>query len=173
MANGRPGDSRYHDIVHLKIATFGPTCDGLVREIAPRLPRSHLHDFQDLIETWPWEADGSGPRDTDALFQRLLDWRAKVDTLPPDPPPPSEPPPPGAPPPPPPTSTGGRVLRGILGFVIGAVVCAFAAAVLAGMLIPIPSGDAAMGTAIGIVFVIMPLAGLAGGVLGAVLAARR
>ena len=164
MANGRPGDSRYHDIVHLKIATFGPSCDALVREIAVRLPRSHLREFQELIEGWPWHADGL-PRDTDALFQRLLDWRARTGTLPPDPLEPHRSVPP--------VSTGRRVLRAVLGFLVGGVACALGAAMLVGMLTSIPSGDAAMGTAIGIVFVVMPLAGLAGGVLGAVLAARR
>jgi len=30
MPNGRPGDSRHHDIVHHRIETFGPACDALV-----------------------------------------------------------------------------------------------------------------------------------------------
>jgi hypothetical protein len=172
MANGRPGDSRLHDIVHLGINVYGPSCDALIREIEARVPRSHRHEFRDMIETWPWEADGSGPRDTDALFQRLLDWRERVDRLQPAPPeaPVAAPQPvlPGAAPP---RSAGGRAARAVLGFILGAVGGAVTAFVVAMLVVTIPTGDAAMGTAIGI-FLVSILAGLAGGVLGAVLLAR-
>jgi hypothetical protein len=74
MPNGRPGDSRHHDIVHHRIETFGPACDELVREITARLPPERMGEVQDIIEPWPWNDDGT-PRDPDALFHRLAAFR--------------------------------------------------------------------------------------------------
>ena len=85
MANGRPGDSRYNDIVGLRIPTFGRSNDALIREIAARLPESHRAEFRDVIEDWPWQPDGT-PRNPDAMFQELMTWRERVRTLPRDPP---------------------------------------------------------------------------------------
>ncbi len=78
MPNGRPGDSRHHDIVHHRIETFGPACDELVREITARLPPERMGEVQDIIETWPWNDDGT-PRDPDALFHRLAALRDRLD----------------------------------------------------------------------------------------------
>jgi small-conductance mechanosensitive channel len=74
MANGRPGDSIHHDIVHHGREVFGPSCDALVREITARLPEARRVEFQHLVETWPFESDGR-PRDPDALFARLVAFR--------------------------------------------------------------------------------------------------
>jgi hypothetical protein len=78
MPNGRPGDSRHHDIVHHRIETFGPACDELVREITARLPPERMGEVQDIIEPWPWNDDGT-PRDPDALFHRLAALRDRLD----------------------------------------------------------------------------------------------
>jgi hypothetical protein len=78
MPNGRPGDSRHHDIVHHRIETFGPACDELVREITARLPPERMGEVQDIIEPWPWKDDGT-PRDPDALFHRLAALRDRLD----------------------------------------------------------------------------------------------
>jgi hypothetical protein len=117
MPNGRPGDSRHHDIVHLKIPVFGPSCDALVREITARLPRSRLHEFQDLVEGWPFEPDGR-PHDTDALFHRLLAFRDTLDASPEPPPARGSVPATAAPPPP----RRGSLLGGLVGAVIGGVI---------------------------------------------------
>lgn len=172
MPNGRPGDSRWHDIVHLRIDTYGPSCDALIREIAPHLPRSHAHEFREIVESWPWEQDGSGPRDTDRLFQLLLDWRARVDTLPPDPPEPAAEQPATVAPPPASASPANRAGRAFLRFVLGAVVCGLVSFFGGLTLVPMPSGDAAMGTAIGIFFFSV-VAAISGGVLAAVFLGRR
>jgi hypothetical protein len=74
MPNGRPGDSILHDIVHHGRAVFGPSSDALVREITARLPEARRAEFQHLVETWPFEPDGS-PQDPDALFARLVAFR--------------------------------------------------------------------------------------------------
>ncbi len=74
MPNGRPGDSRLHDILHLGIPVFGPSCDALVREIAMHLPPGRLGELRELVEGWPSAADGS-PQDLDALFHRLAALR--------------------------------------------------------------------------------------------------
>jgi len=223
MANGRPGDSRYHDVVRLRIATFGPSNDALIRDIAKRLPRSHLGEFRELIEDWPWQDDGT-PRNPDAMFRALTAWRERVRSLPRDP---AEE---GAAPPPRsvlrtlfglllggvvglaagffayliareavlPTSLwssdpvmwviilavavpvalfgvwSGRARRALAGFLIGSIVAGTLAGILGALLSATArSGDEAMGTAIGILLVLMPFAALVGGVAGAVLFARR
>lgn len=177
MPNGKPGDSVHHDIVHLKLPVFGPVCDDLVRQVSARIPLSHLGELQKLIEPWPWTPEGT-PRDLDLLERHLRDLLERANALPPDPPPPPipEPDPPPSPPQPatPPRRSGGaRLLRGLLGFVLGAVLCGLGAFILSELLIPMPAGDAAMGTAIMILLVITPGAALLGGIIGAVLMARR
>jgi hypothetical protein len=74
MANGRPGDSILHDILHHGREVFGPACDGLVRDIAARLPPGQLGALRAIIEPWPFGADGQ-PLDSDALFHRLAALR--------------------------------------------------------------------------------------------------
>lgn len=147
MPNGRPGDSRIHDIVRHGLEVFGPSCDGLVRDIMDRLPRARLTEFQDLVETWPFEPDGR-PRDSDALFARLLAFRENVA--------------------PPPGETLRRVLRAlfaaVLGFLVGGVAIGLGTGVLAlafGALTGASQfeGAFAMGVA-----AMMPGAGLCGGV---------
>ncbi len=81
MPNGRPGDSRHHDIVHHGLEVYGPSCDALIREITARLPRHRLGEFQNLVESWPFEADGR-PHDLDALFHRLIAFRESLGSAP-------------------------------------------------------------------------------------------
>lgn len=141
-----------------------------MREIGPRLPRSHFREFQDLVETWPWEADGHAPRDADRLFQVLLDWRDRAERLPPDPPEPAAPvaAEPASVAPPPARCGGGRAARAVFGLVLGGIGGAILTFLGGIILVPMPSGDAAIG-----IVVASALAGLACGVLGAVLAAGR
>jgi hypothetical protein len=61
MPNGRPGDSRHHDIVHHRIETFGPACDALVRAITARLPPGRMRELQDIIEIEPMQAPRASP----------------------------------------------------------------------------------------------------------------
>ncbi len=83
MANGRPGDSLHGDIVHHGREVFGSTCDALVREITARLHPSQMHLIQEVIERWPFDAQGQ-PIDVDRLYDRLLALR---ENLPPPRPP--------------------------------------------------------------------------------------
>jgi hypothetical protein len=146
MPNGRPGDSRTHDIVHHRLTVFGPSCDGLVREIMDRLPRERLNEFHELVETWPFEPDGR-PRDGDALFARLLAFRDSVAR--------------------PPGETLRRLLRALLaallGFLVGGVAIGLGPGVLALVIGALTGasqfeGAFAMGVA-----AMMPVAGLLGG----------
>lgn len=145
MANGRPGDSITHDVVHHRIPTFGPTCDALIRDIASRLPPARMRELHDIVEPWPFAADGA-PRDTDLLFERLTALRACLGaSLSPEPPPelPADPMPTGTWPR---RSYGPALLLGLLAFMVGGTLGAILALLLAGIA---PSGDAAMGWAIG------------------------
>ncbi len=74
MPNGRPGDSRTYDILHHGLEVFGPSIDGLVREIDARIAPAERNGLVSLLESWPFEADGT-PRDADALFHRLATLR--------------------------------------------------------------------------------------------------
>ncbi|HEV7266578.1 MAG TPA: hypothetical protein VGN83_16885 [Falsiroseomonas sp.] len=106
MPNGRPGDSRHHDIVHHRLEVFGSSCDALVREISARLPHVRFGAFQDLIETWPFEDDGR-PHDPDSLFDRLLALRGSLGL----PASPAEP-----------QARRGSPLAGLIGLVIGGTI---------------------------------------------------
>ena len=142
MANGRPGDSITHDVVHHRIPVFGPACDDLIRDIARRLPQERVRDLHDIVEPWPFTDDGH-PRDTDLLLQRLTALRAGLgDPLPPEPP--SALPP--APSPAPKRSRGRALMLGLLAFLGGGTLGAVLAMLPGGTA---PSGDAAMGWAIG------------------------
>ena len=77
MPNGRPGDSRAHDILHHGLDVFGPSIDTLVREIEPRIAAADRAAFLELIESWPFQADGT-PQDPDALFFRLSALRDRL-----------------------------------------------------------------------------------------------
>lgn len=77
MPNGRPGDSRTHDILHHQMEVFGPSIDTLVREIDPRIAEADRAAFLELIESWPFAADGT-PQDPDALFFRLSALRDRL-----------------------------------------------------------------------------------------------
>lgn len=176
MPNGRPGDSRHHDIVHHGLDVFGPSCDALVREITARLPRHRLDEFQDLVETWPFEPDGRA-HDTDALFARLVAFRESL----------AEPAPPArgsvpsagrarpiAPPAPRRGGAGRALLAGLAGFVMGGLGAGLAAGILGLVLMPTSgSGDEIAAYAMGLGFGLIPLAALAGGAVLAVLLVRR
>lgn len=177
MANGRPGDSLTHDVVHHGREVFGPACDGLIRDIAARLPPGRMGELHAIVETWPFAPDGS-PIDTDALFHRLAGLR---DRLAAEPPQPLRPPsgrgsvPATGPAAAPPARRGGwgAALIGVVVFLVGGTVSAVVAMVLAMTLGgEAPVGDAAFGWAYGIVFGIMPLAFVLGGGLLAALAVR-
>jgi hypothetical protein len=181
MPNGRPGDSRYHDINHLGLEVFGPTCDALVREIAARIPYERYpeqhHRFMNFVETWPWQAHG-GPHDPDALYARLLEWRQEFANLPPTAPAPrrgSVPPTGPAPSPAERHSSSrlGRILLALFGFLFGGTVAAILGMVIA-MLAMNDSGpgDRTVGYAIDVVFFLMPIAFLCGGIAGALLLLR-
>ncbi|MBX9698764.1 MAG: hypothetical protein K2X74_04970 [Acetobacteraceae bacterium] len=77
MANGRPGDSISHDILHHGLEVFGPAIDSLVREIDARIVPTERDHFILLIETWPFEPNGT-PRDPELLHQRLLAIRGTL-----------------------------------------------------------------------------------------------
>jgi len=95
MPNGRPGDSRVHDILHHGLEVFGPSIDAMVRAVAPRLDAAERQAFLDLIETWPFGADAA-PQQPENLMRRLEAWHARLGPAPPAAaasatPPPSEP----------------------------------------------------------------------------------
>lgn len=120
MPNGRPGDSRTHDILHHGLEVFGPPIDALVREIDARIEPAERDAFILLLETWPFEPEGT-PRDPDALLQRLRALRRQLD--PPRPKPRLEPV--GATPPhrsPLPPRRAGSPLAALAGLLVGAFV---------------------------------------------------
>lgn len=173
MPNGRPGDSVHHDIIHHGREIFGPTCDALVREITAKLPRERLSAFQHLIETWPWEPDGR-PSDVDGLYQRLLAWREQVARAPRQAAPSGSMPDFGRTPASPPSRNPlGRALLGLFGFLLGATVSAVFTLVIGALVMEGSSpGDRAVGDAITLVFFLIPVVGMAGGVAGAMLLLR-
>ncbi len=141
MPNGRPGDSRHHDIVHHRIETFGPACDELVREITARLPPGRMGEVQDIIETWPWNDDGT-PRDPDALFHRLAALRDALDAK---------------------RRPGRAILVALAAFLFGGILIGIAAGLAAfaiGALVGVSQAEGAF--AMGVA-AMMPLAGVVGG----------
>lgn len=82
MPNGRPGDSRSHDILHHRLEVFGPAIDGMVRAIDARLPAAERQAFLHLVDSWPFRADGT-PHAPESLMQQLEAWRDRLGPEPP------------------------------------------------------------------------------------------
>ena len=163
MANGRPGDSVHHDIVHHRIPCFGRDCDDLVREITDRLPPERQGPFVRLVESWPYGIDGK-PLQPHDLRQRLEAWRASIDDPSLEP---NETVPPQHMLEPEPVRAAGRVLRGIIGCLAGAALFAFITLITGSFLIEGNApGDRALGDGLTLLAIIL-VASIIGGVLGA------
>jgi hypothetical protein len=116
MPNGRPGDSRSHDILHHRLPVYGPAIDALIREIDAVIDPAARPAFIELIETWPFEPAGE-PSDPEGLFRRLSALRGRL-----GPSPSPRPEAPEAMTPPPPPRRPGSVGAAIIGLGIGGLV---------------------------------------------------